>query len=117
MDYIDTVIKNVHSFYFIIAFSILTVFGLPWIAIRKKIKQADMRRRWSCLIFSLAFTPGIFGGDKGGFAAPVIYLIPYYSESFWIVVGLGSIVIIWGLFYVTSSICSSCLTRSLKKNK
>jgi hypothetical protein len=104
MDYLRALVTNIHGFYFTVSLTLLILLGVPWLLLRKKIKSPDRRRIISTLIFSVAFTPGIFGGDKGGFTAPVVYLLPCYQHPFWILSGIGSIILVWGISLLLTTI-------------
>ena len=106
MDYFIEIVSGIRAPYFIVALIILTVLGLPWLVIRKHIKNSKTQRILSSLLFSLAFTPGIFGGDKGGSVVPIVYLLPFYADAFWIFVGVASIILVWGVLFIIRSLLS-----------
>jgi hypothetical protein len=95
-------------FYLIHATVILLLSGLPWLLIRSRITNLDLKRALSSLVFALAFTPGVFGGDMGivGFAPAAELLmrrlIGYFGPP--ILLTVGSITFGWGLIFVVRSI-------------
>jgi len=94
MEFLKNLLGNMGQFYFLVAVIILAALGAPWLILRRKIVKPEMRLIFSSLIFSIAFTPGIFGGDKGAFTAPVAYLLFYYNDPLWIFIGIVSIILL-----------------------
>jgi hypothetical protein len=103
-------------FYLIHAIAILLLCGLPWLLVRRRVKNIDFRRALSSLIFALAFTPSIFGGDLGivGFAPAfellVRRLFGYFGPPF--LFSIGSIAFVWGLIFIVRSVFSMYQNRS-----
>ncbi|HZF00473.1 MAG TPA: hypothetical protein VE344_01110 [Methylomirabilota bacterium] len=95
-------------FYLIHAVAILLLFGLPWLLIRRRITNLDFKRALSSLVFALAFTPSVFGGDLGivGFVPAIEMLVRclfgYFGPPF--LFTIGSIALVWGLIFIVRSI-------------
>jgi hypothetical protein len=96
------------SFYLIHAAAILFLCGLPWLLIRRRIANLDFKRALSSLVFALAFTPSVFGGDLGivGFAPAIEMLVRrlfgYFGPPF--LFTIGSIALVWGLIFIVRSV-------------
>jgi hypothetical protein len=109
------VIAFMIAFYLIHAAAILLLCGLPWLLIRRRIANLDLKRASSSLIFALAFTPSVFGGDTGivGFAPTIELLVRrlfgYFGPP--VLFSVGSIILVWGLIFVVRSVFTMCRNR------
>jgi len=95
------------NLYVLISTTILVACGLPWLFIRRRISNQNVRRMLSSLIIALAIAPMSFAGDKGGFIVPAIILLPVglMTDFALFLFCLGVIVLFCGTIYIIQSLC------------
>jgi hypothetical protein len=110
-DTLKPFVEHLSSVYFIYAGVILLVCGLPWIAIRRRIANPDLRRMFSSLIFALAFAPSMIVGDVGAFTVPAVWMFIYGLRGNFVplpFISVGLIALLWGVIFVVRSFIAIC---------
>ena len=108
--------------YIIIASIILLICSLPWLFVRKYVRNLYARRLCSSLILAVAFAPGVFGGDIGVFIEPAIVivvmkLVGYSVPSINLVISVLTILVLYGIIYLLQGLVAMYRSRQTKKLK
>src|SRR5438477_9859496 len=91
-DILTTMINGFGSAYFVIALPIFAACGLFWLAIRRRIHAARIRRVLVSLLLAVAFAPSIFGFDLGAVTVLALFII-----ALALIGGLGLIALCWSV--------------------
>jgi hypothetical protein len=113
-DTLKSFVEHLGSAYFVYAGLILLVCGLPWLFIRRRVSNPDVRRLCSSLIVALAFAPSMIAGDLGGITVPAVMMIwqgfiGHFAPP--LVITAGTILLLCGLLFIARSFLAICYSR------
>jgi hypothetical protein len=108
-------VEDLGSGYFIPAGVILFMGGLPWLFIRTRISNPDLRRFFSSLLFALAFIPSFIPVHNSTVSVPAILMVKAIFPNPAAGLVIGIIMLVWGVIFMVRSFTAICYIWIKKK--